>query len=86
MLNAHENINHVTRMQFLCFFSPFLIIAFSCYTDQNLTVALICVVHMPIVSAFGFKRHIVNAHLTSRKWCKQVILPSQIHRNPAFLL
>ena len=61
------NIDHITRIQFLGFFSPFLIEALPGNADQNLSAALVRMMNMPVVAASGLKSDIVYANLMGGK-------------------
>ena len=54
VLYTLRNIDAVARLHFNSFFSPFLIVATSCYTDQNLSAALFCVMDMPVIPALNW--------------------------------
>ena len=63
VLHSRRNIDGIARHHQDRLFSPFLIIAPACNTDQYLTPALIRMVDMPVIAAARFKSHIEDAHL-----------------------
>ena len=63
MFYIRRDIDTVTWFHFYRIFAPFLIIAATCYTYENLPAALICMVGMPVIAASRFKSHIKNSTL-----------------------
>ena len=54
VFHFRRNVNAVSRFHLNRFFAFFLIISASCYTYQNLSAALFCMMDMPVVSALNW--------------------------------
>lgn len=50
VFHFRRNVNAVSRFHLNRFFAFFLIISASCYTYQNLSAALFCMMNMPVVA------------------------------------
>ena len=67
MLDPSRDVDHISGVQLLSRFAPFLIVPYSSNADQNLSAALCCMVDMPVVTAARFKSYIKDADLRSRE-------------------
>ena len=79
VLYTYRNIYYTAGAQLLCRFAPFLIVTSTSHTDEDLSAAAFGVMNVPVVTAAGFKGHIVNADLLRRKRC-EIALPDKIFR------
>ena len=79
VLDPGRNVYHIAGAQLLCRFAPFLIVTSTGHTDEDLSAAAFSVMNVPVVTAAGFKGHIVNTNLLRRKRC-EIALPDKIFR------
>lgn len=54
MLHSYRNIDTITRLHLNRFFPPFLIIASSAYTDEDLPSAFVRLMDMPVITALNW--------------------------------
>ena len=79
VLYANRDIYHIAGAQFLCRFAPFLIVTSTSHTNEDLSAAAFGVMNVPVVTAAGFKGHIVNTDLLRRKRC-EIALSDKVFR------
>lgn len=49
-----RNIDTISRFNFYCFFSFFLIVSTSCNADKDLSASTFCMMNMPVISALNW--------------------------------
>lgn len=69
VLDTGSDIHYIARMKLLGFLSPFLIVATTGDTDEDLTTSLVCLMDVPVVAAARFKGDIEDADLAGGKTC-----------------
>ena len=67
VLDTGSDIHYIARMKLLGFLSPFLIVATTGDTDEDLTTSLVCLMDVPVVAAARFKGDIEDADLAGGK-------------------
>ena len=54
VLDTGSDIHYIARMKLLGFLSPFLIVATTGDTDEDLTTSLVCLMDVPVVAAVNW--------------------------------
>ena len=53
VLDTGSDIHYIARMKLLGFLSPFLIVATTGDTDEDLTTSLVCLMDVPVVAVLS---------------------------------